>query len=242
MPTAEIAAAKLLELLKDQNPVQAAPNALFVDSLAAVLRVRVLQEQVRGPAALVVTEVAAVFQNVDAQITITCVGFAAGLEAACGLAMGQWVLGVLPVLQVWRGQHTCLAGDGEESIAGHGGERLKLIRGPVIELGEHTGEQKPSMDDYSSALRAPLENKSLRRRLHWVECYAVRTPDGFDATCRLDNRDWQVGKDALISLAKTWPGQTESMHSRRQFMMLVPQGDGPYEKAPGFWGRLFGKS
>lgn len=243
MSTAELAAAKLFELLKDENPKQAGADTILVDRLAAVIRVRVLEEQARPGAGLVVSEVMATFGDVDSRIAITCVGFSSSIDAACGLAMGQWAMGVLPVLQTWRGAHSCFTDSDDAWIGGHKGERFKLIQGPVIELGAYTGEPQPaSVDAYSVALRGSLEAQSLRRRLHWLECYAVRRPGEFDATCRLDNRDWSVGRETLLSLAKIWPGETVSMHSRRQFMLLIPEGDAPYEKTPGFWGRLFGKS
>lgn len=243
MSTIELVTSKLNDILKPQNAQILGPGAIRIEELRANLSIALLQETLQDVMALIITEVTVSFDDVDSRITITCVGMTEGLEQACELAMRQWAIGVLPVLCVYRGAHTCLAEDDGEFIAGHSG-RFKLLSGPIIELGSHTGEQKPLPDEYAIELESLLENEKLRRRLHWVEAYANRMGPGhtpFISTCRLDNRDWLPGQNALLSLAQSWPGQVIGLHSRRQFFLLVPEGEGAYEKTPGFWGRMMGK-
>lgn len=243
MATISLVTDKLCAILKPQQARANGPGSLRVEEIRATIGVKVLQETLQDVMALLVTEVTAQFDELDSQITVTCVGMTEGLDKACALAMRQWAIGVLPVLNVWRGAHTCLAGDAEEFIAGHSG-RLKVLSGPIIELGKHTGDEKASPDEYAETLKPLLEAEKLRRRLHWVEAYANRMGPGhspFISTCRLDNRDWTPGQDALLALAKRWPGEVMGLHSRRQFFLLVPEGTEAFEETPGFWGRVLGK-
>ena len=121
-----------------------------------------------------------------------------------------------------------------------------VIKGPVVERGEHDGgpDASPSTDSFLALLTEPLRGARLGRRKHWLECFAIRVADGsIEATCRLDNKDWAAGQKRLAADARAWPGRTSSFHSRRQFLLLVPQGPEPDEPEPrSFWARLFGKA
>jgi hypothetical protein len=181
-------------------------------------------------------------------IGVLCVGVSTDPQGAVNDAAAQWCLGVLPVLAQGRGgQHSCLVGKTAFEVpTASGPVSFDILKGPFIECGEHDGGDAaaPSPDGYVSLLSEPLRALGLGGRLHWLECYAVRMVDGsVDATCRLDNKDWQVGKLLLMADVSRWPGATPSLHSRRQFLLLLPGGVWPEEPEPRtFWSRLLGRT
>ena len=151
-------------------------------------------------------------------------------------AVANWYLGVLPVLAHWRGGHSCLAGTAPFPAASGG---FDVIKGPVVVRGEHEGEARPTTDAYLALLSEPLAHARLKNRPHWLECFAIRMGDGsVEATCRLDNRDWAPGQKLLADDARHWTGSTSSYDSRRQFLLMIPDGTGEPER-PSFWSRLF---
>jgi hypothetical protein len=176
-------------------------------------------------------------------MSITCVGHAADPVQAEKDALAQWHLGVLPVLAHWRGSHSCFVGTATfDSPSPAGPASFDVIKGPVIARGENDAGEPgtPTTDAYLTLLAEPLRAQQLTSRLHWLECYAMRMADGtFDATCRLDNRDWTPGKERLEADARGWPGSTPLYDSRRQFLLLLPQTSGSRDlPPPSFLARL----
>ncbi len=176
-------------------------------------------------------------------MTVTCVGIGADAKAASGNAVAQWVLGVLPVVARWRGGHSCLAGP-EEPVILRG--QFDLISGPVVSRGSDSSGAVPAehVTDFSDKLVEAMSSKKLANRIHWLETFAVRHQDGtVDATCRLNNHDWNKGRSILIDLAAGWPVPQAAMTTCRQFTMLIPR-DGTTQDliAPSFWNRLLGSA
>jgi hypothetical protein len=223
------------------------PDVVHLGKLGLFVRVRPLQIQAGPNGALYIAEFDASTDRSRPGMVITCVGLSRDAAGAGAEAAGHWYLGVLPVLAHWRGAgHSCFVGTTTLELPSSSGPlTFDVIKGPVIERGEHDAgtDAAPSTDAYLSLLTEPLRGARLGRRRHWLECFAIRAVNGtIDATCRLDNRDWAPGKKRLADDARGWPGTTPSFHSRRQFLLLLPQGGGPEEPEPrSFWARLFGR-
>jgi hypothetical protein len=219
------------------------PELALLEKLGLHIRVRPLQAGMVGQSGIFIAFFDAQAPAGGPAISITCVGFADDPPAAVRDAVAQWCLGVLPVLAQWRGgDHSCLVRTTSCDAAATS-PPFDVVVGPVVVRGEFEGDAAPSTETYLSLLTDPLRAKRLKARPHWLECFAMRMADrSIDATCRLDNRDWFAGQQQLLGHARDWPGETKTYHSRRQFLLLLPQGWGSRDLvAPSFWGRLFGK-
>ncbi|MBI5835009.1 MAG: hypothetical protein HZB16_22120 [Armatimonadetes bacterium] len=232
---------------EELEPSRPQPELLLLGRLGLYVRVRSPQVQSVGAGTMVVAELRAGTDAQQQNVGVTCVGLGAEPQQAVNEVAAQWSLGVLPVLTQWRDEHTCLASTQPVEFHGpRGSRRFQVILGPVAERGEHTAGEAamPTVDGYLDMLTQPLCDSALTPALHWLECFAIRSADGsVDATCRLDNRDWRPGRQLLANDALGWPGTTPSFHSRRQFLLLVPeaeQGEEPPAR-PGLLGRLFGR-
>lgn len=152
--------------------------------------------------------------------------------------MANWCLGVLPVLARWKGGHSCFTGTSTfQATSG----RFDVIIGPVVVRGEQEGGANPTTETYLGLLSGPLVHARIKKKLHWLECFAIRMNDGsVEATCRLDNKDWRPGQQLLVKDAANWPGSTPVFSSRRQFLLMVPDAAAGPER-PSFWSRLIGK-
>ncbi len=150
-----------------------------------------------------------------------------------------------PVLASWRlKDHDCLVAAETIELHTTAGKRVfDVLQGPVIGRGEVEGETNPpvSQSKYLDLMSWHLGRELLGEDTHWIECFAVRMADKtVDATCRVDNIDWEPGKTLLMEDAKTWSGITPSRQSYRQFLLLHPQGfPQPEPKGPGFFQRYF---
>jgi hypothetical protein len=222
------------------------PDTVSLGKLGLFVRVHRIQVVKGGNGAVFIALFDATTDRARSGMCVTCVGLSSDTEAAATEAAGHWCLGVLPVLAHWRGDHSCLVGTVRFDAPGRAGPlSFDVVKGPVIERGEHDGGEAalPSTDTYLSLLSDPLRAARLKSKPHWLECFAIRqADDSIDATCRLDNKDWSPGKKLLMADAGGWLGRTPSYHSRRQFLLLLPQGGGAEETEPrSFWARLFGR-
>ncbi len=230
----------------DWEPSLPQPELLLLGRLGVYLRARPQVQQL-GSGTMVVAELRAGTDAREQPVGVTCVGLGVEPQQAVNEVAAQWSLGVLPVLCAWRDEHSCLASRERLEFHGPRGSRtFEAIVGPVVERGEHDGGEAalPAVGHYLELLTQPLCDSGLTPALHWLECFAIRQADGsVDATCRLDNRDWRPGHKRLIDDALGWPGTTSSYHSRRQFLLLVPEAsDEPAPTArPGFLARLLGR-
>jgi hypothetical protein len=243
---ASFALQKLVEAAAEHDARLVAEDTVLLDKIGLYVRLRPLQSAAMGSQALFVGYFDASTRRGRSGIGVTCVGFSSDPPRAAADAVANWFLGVLPVLARWRGDHSCLVGTTTfEAPAPSGPRAFEVVKGPVVERGEHDGgpEAAPTTDGYLSLLAEPLRARKLDGTLHWLECFAIRSVDGsIDATCRLDNRDWPPGQQLLAADAADWPGSTPSFHSRRQFLLLVPQNGGAGEpETRSFWARLFGR-
>src|SRR5258708_5032669 len=145
------------------------------------------------------------------------------MPSAVGDAVAQGALGVLPVLAHWRGKHSCFSASRQMETQGG---PFDLLAGPVIARGRSEGESQATagVASLSESLLDVLSKQRYVQRLHWLEMFACKFDDeSVDASCRLDNRDWTVGKRVLADVASAWPAASEPMQSSRQFAMLLPK-------------------
>jgi hypothetical protein len=230
------AIATLIEVASEYDPRLEGPQVVRFQKLGLFVRVRPLQVQTIGAMSLFIALVEAAMHPKGTGMGVTCVGHAADPVQAEKDALAQWYLGVLPVLAHWRGAHSCFVGTATfELPASSGPATFDVIKGPVIVRGEHDAGEAgaPSTDAYLTLLAEPLRARPWKSRPHWLECFAMRMADGScDATCRLDNLDWSPGNERLVADARTWPGSTPSYDSRRQFLLLLPQGSGSRDLPP----------
>jgi hypothetical protein len=71
---------------------------------------------------------------------------------------------------------------------------------------------------------------AAHNHLFWLECFAVRyAEEKVDATCRLNNEDWEEGQDALLEWALSWPPFGKGILSHRQFLLFEPT---PIDRLP----------
>src|SRR3954471_5871910 len=109
MDTARLGAELLVAAAAEYAPRDLGGGAVHLEGLRLFVRVRQVQAMEHGFLALFISEVEASAQEGQPGITITCVGMGPDMRAAVGDALGQWALGVLPVLAHWRGKHSCLS-------------------------------------------------------------------------------------------------------------------------------------
>ncbi len=170
-------------------------------------------------------------------------GLGADLRSAVTEAVAHWTLGVLPVLAQWRGQHSCLSGSRQlETRRG----QFTLLAGPTIMRGRSEGDMPPaeSSDAFWQLLEPVLRARPLTQRVQWLELFASKAGDGsVEATCRLNNRDWNAGRRLLENVASAWEIPQEPLRSCRQFAMLVPK-EGNTEEiiVPSFWDRVLSRA
>ena len=216
-------------------------QAVALNKLGLWIQVREASAMEAPGKALFISEVKASLAAGQPGIVVTCVAMAESLPAAVNNAIGQWIGGVLPVLAVWREQHSCLARDNEITIKGG---RFHRLSGPIIARNLEVADDPAPLERFSSCLIPTLQPKNFKLRVHWLEMFASRYRDGaVDATCRLNNRDWPAGKQVLMQQPAGWPPSQEIMQTCRQFQMLVPvDGDRQSIAMPTFFERLMGRA
>jgi hypothetical protein len=233
----------LVAAAEEYAPGKVADGIARLGELDLFVDIRELQSMDAGAMALFISEVTASAGPRQPGITITCVGTGGDMPSAVADAVAQWVLGVLPVLAHWRGKHSCLAG--ARPLTTRGGP-FDLLAGPVVARGVAEGDPQPAAEgaDLVQASLTLLGNQRFAQRLHWLELFTCKVIDGsVEATCRLNNHDWNPGKKALIDIANAWPATQEPMRSSRQFVMLLPKkGDAQAITVPMIWSRLLGRA
>src|SRR5262249_12818300 len=65
---------------------------------------------------------------------------------------------------------------------------------------------------------------AAHRKPMWTESFAARyyADSKVDATCRLNNKDFDQGRDALMSWAAGWPETGATILTKRQFLLFEP--------------------
>lgn len=231
----------LLNGCEQYGPRITAAGMVHLEKLGLYISVRELNSMQGQGKALFLSEVQAALSESAPGIVITCVALAEDMSAATRNAMGQWVLGVLPVLALWREQHSCLATDTMvETKAG----RFHMLAGPMVMRNLESDEGADPTGGFADSLKPLIQAKKWKNRVHWIELFSSRMGDGgVDATCRLNNRDWSPGKQVLLGLPQRWPASTESIQTCRQFQMLIPaDGDRQALILPTFFERLLGRA
>lgn len=226
----------------DDAPTRTSPASLHLVRLNLHVTVRELQSMEGAGMAVFISEFDAATRSGAPGITITCVGIAGSIPAAAGDAVGQWMLGVHPVLAAWRGGHSCVVDARPVELCGG---RFDLLASPLMVRG-HPGEEQPdpaALQSLFDLVQPPLAEMRLTRRIHWLELFTSQSEDGtVNATCRLNNRDWRPGQQVLARLAVGWPPSGKPIHSWRQFALLTPEGGEGEELRPAtWWGRVRGR-
>jgi hypothetical protein len=108
MDNANHGIALLVEVAKEHAASQVGDGIAHLQRLNLFVEIREVQTMESGLMALFISEISASAVNGKKGVVITCVGHAADMPSAVGNAVGQWGLGVLPVLARWRGEHSCL--------------------------------------------------------------------------------------------------------------------------------------
>jgi Family of unknown function (DUF6348) len=241
MDTASLAAELLVTGADEYAPRNLGGGAVHLKELRLFVRVRQVQAMEHGFLALFISEVDASAREGQPGITITCVGMGPDMEAAVRDAVGQWALGVLPVLAHWRGKHSCLSSP--RPLETRGG-RFTVLTGPLVLRGQPDSEPgPPEGGPFWGPLEPALRIRPLAQRVHWLELFASKSGDSVDATCRLNNRDWAAGQKVLVEVASAWEPSDEPLRTGRQFALLVPLAGNVDEiKPPSFWDRLWGRA
>lgn len=214
-----------------------------LEGLQLFVGIRQLKGMSAGPLSLCIAEVVASEHERGKGIDVTCVGREADMPAAVSDAMGQWCLGVLPVLAHWRGEHSCLSGS--RPVQTQAGS-FAMLCGPTVIRGASDEEAQGAMVEgsYVESLLPLIQKASPASRTHWLELYACKMHDGsVDSTCRLNNHDWPSGARLLSGIASAWPPVQAPILSCRQFVLLVPEnGDAHMIAQPTFWERIRGRA
>ncbi len=235
-------AAELIAKASEQYlPESAGEGIVHFKDLRIYVAIKEEQAQLMGNMALFICEITATSQPTKPGMTITSVGIGNGMESAISQATGQWVAGVLPVLARWRDKHTCLVGD-LSLVETRGGAFEAILSPVVIRGGEASVPQGTTEDDgVFKVVRQAVESDRLKPRVHWLELFVALTNGEVQATCRLDNRDWIPGQEALKKFGETFPETDSPINSCRQFVLLLPRhGDRETITVPSFWSWLFG--
>jgi Family of unknown function (DUF6348) len=167
-------------------------------------------------------------------IRVLAAGSGETVEAACADAASQWVLGVLPVIiSFMLRSHVCEI-EKTPVIVGvqDSNERYgwTVHLGPVIARAYGTSADKfdeAQLGDLSrSAAFNPVFHAihpyAAHKSLMWVESFAARyfRDCKVDATCRLNNKDFDEGREASLGWAIEWPDTGVAMLSKRQFLFF----------------------
>jgi hypothetical protein len=242
MSNSAIAAGLIASVSEQYLPETVGEGVVLLKDLRLYVEIKELQSQVISGMALFISEITATSQPGKPGMTITSVGIGGDLKLAVSQAAGQWVTGVLPVLARWRDKHTCLVGD-LSGIDVRGGS-FDAIPSPLIVRGrkESVPDSSTVDDGVFQVVKQALANEGLKPRVHWLELYAAKVNNAdIEATCRLDNRDWIPGQEALKHFAATFPDSEAPIQSCRQFVLLLPKnGDRETIVVPSFWAWLFG--
>jgi hypothetical protein len=163
-------------------------------------------------------------------ICILAVGYGETEDAAARDAARQWIMGVFPAIRSYQQplEHICEVKKGKIEVdVPATGERYKwsVHVPPVIcrRYGDCDGQLKVDNREIFVAIIDAVSQCASHDSLFWLECFAMRNPDGsIDATCRYNNNVWKTGQEALMSWASTWPDTGGCILSKRQFLIFEP--------------------
>src|SRR5438046_4453037 len=103
--------------------------------------------------------------------------------------------------------------------------RLERTSGPDRHacFWRYRGARRARKSEIFKRLFSVVHPFAAHTTLFWLECFAVRYPDGrIDATCRKHNDDWEEGKQALLLWAADWPLHEKGFVSQRRFILFNP--------------------
>lgn len=233
----------LAQATADYGSITRGDGVAIIERLGISVRVKELQTIEGRGAVVFISEFTASLSSSGPGMSVTCVGIGDNAQSAIAGAVAQWVVGVLPVVARWRGDDSCSLSTEQPTVLRG---QFDVVSGPVVARGAESADSSPASHvvEFANYLLDALGKKRLAKRIHWLEAFAVRHSDGdIDATCRLNNHDWSVGRRILMDLAKTWPVPDSPMLTCRQFTMLLPKEGNPQElTTTSFWNRLTGSA
>lgn len=166
-------------------------------------------------------------------VCVLSLGYGDGQSLAAHDAADQWLSGVFPVVQSWLTQatHVCSVTKAQMIVSvRETSERFgwSVHLGPILTrvYGASGLSYTPPdvrADVVFGSVFDTLHPMAPHTTLFWLECFAVRYPDGtLDATARFHNEDWPDGREALLVWASQWPSTEGCILSRRQFLLFEP--------------------
>jgi hypothetical protein len=161
----------------------------------------------------------------DEGIGILAVGYGETEEAAARDAARQWVMGVLPALLSFRQPRQDICQMSRVTIEAPEPYGWSIHMPPLLCRRYGKCDFQPEIDNTEvfGVVFEAVNDCGSRESMFWLECFAVRNPDGsVDATCRYNNRDWPEGQRALLHWASTWPGADGCIVTKRQFLIFEP--------------------
>ena len=206
-------------------------NGLRVPLLKITIRVREAQQIPRKDRVVAISAIVQVgsLDSISGGIDVLHTGMGDTPEEAAANAAHQWIAGVLPVIYTYLThrdhedvEHSQMVVAIEET-----GEQFgwSVHLGPIVTrvFGDIAQPEELGKNEIFRRLFNVVHPFAAHTTLFWLECFAVRYPDGrIDATCRKHNDDWEEGKQALLLWAAEWPVNSNGFVSQRQFIIFEP--------------------
>lgn len=207
------------------------PHSLHLPAiqLEVITHNQTVEEALESKAASAIFEARAIGATTTG-ISIFQVGYGpTDFDAACD-ASNQWCLGVYPALlnYIAEPEHCCEVETARMIVrdADSGEEFGWTIHLPPIlsrAYGEAQLPENLEQDDIFHALFEIIHPYAAHNQLFWLECFAARVSESkVNATCRLNNEDWDEGQEALLQWAESWPLFGNGILSQRQFLLFEP--------------------
>ena len=206
-------------------------NGLRIPLLKIVIRVHDAEEiprKDRVHAISVIVQVGSL-DSINGGIDVLHTGMGETLEEAAANAAHQWVTGVLPVVYSYLTHRDHQDVEHSQMIVAieETGEQFgwSVHLGPIVSrvFGNIEEPRELGKSEIFRRLFNVVHPFAAHTTLFWLECFAVRYPDGrIDATCRKHNDDWEEGKQALLLWAADWPVHEKGFVSQRQFIIFEP--------------------
>jgi hypothetical protein len=206
-------------------------NGLRIPLLKIAIRVHDVEEIPRKDQVHAISVIMQVgsLDSINGGIDVLHTGMGDTLEEAAANAAHQWITGVLPVV------YSYLTHRDREDV-GHSqmivaiedtGEQFgwSVHLGPIVTrvFGDLEQPEELGKSEIFKRIFNVVHPFAAHTTLFWLECFAVRYPDGrIDATCRKHNDDWEEGKQALLVWASEWPVREKGFVSQRQFIIFEP--------------------
>jgi|GEM_PF-2468690 len=189
------------------------------------------QEMAYGSSVSVVFE--AKPPDADSGIRVLAVGVGATeLEAAID-AGHQWAVGVFPVVVSYVLDQDVEGVETSPMIVGVQDTNEKyawvVYIGPVVDRvyceDEYVELDKGELDPFAAykPIFDAVHPYAAHNKLMWIESFSAKYPDGeVDATCKLNNKNWVEGRNALLNWSSVWPDTKGNLLSKRQFLIFKP--------------------